>query len=131
MRISLIGPGDIDYHFHQMLGISQNDLDESIKVIGKELAESGAEIVLLPDRGICFEIAKAYKEAGGEKVIGTIPLDDVDFGIKHLQKYSDTLVNGKKLFDQFINTGTWYKQDLTCSLYGDKILFLGATLGSM
>ena len=78
-----------------------------------------------------FELAKKFKEFGGKKVIATIPLNDSDFGIKHLQEYIDFEVNGKKLIDETINTQTWYKENLTHCIYGDVILMLGNSLGTM
>ena len=58
-------------------------------------------------------------------------MNDSDFGIKHLQEYIDFEVNGKKLIDETINTQTWYKENLTHCIYGDVILMLGNSLGTM
>ena len=43
----------------------------------------------------------------------------------------DLEVDGKKLFDEFIDTGTWYKQDLTICTFGNVVLMLGNSLGSL
>ena len=48
-----------------------------------------------------------------------------------MQEYIEAKVNGKKVFDDFIDTGDWYKQDLTCCLFGEKVLVLGLTTGSL
>jgi len=130
MRLSLIGPGDVNYH-SKLLGIEKDKWMQELKEIAKVLADAKVEIVLLPDRGVCFEVAKFYKSFNGLRVIGTIPSSDKDFGIAHLKPYIEATIDGKKVFDQFIDTKDWYKQDLTCSLYGDAILLLGLTLGSL
>ena len=39
-------------------------------------------------------------------------------------------VLGKPLFDEFIDTGDWPRQDLNMGLYGDAILFLGKSPGT-
>lgn len=40
-------------------------------------------------------------------------------------------IKNKKIFDEIIDTENWYKQDLTHGLYGDVILMLGTSLGSL
>lgn len=131
MKVSLIGAGDIEYHYSGLLGLTAEKLEKEKKDIAKVLAETHSEIVLLPDRGMPFEITKAYKQFGGKKAIGTVPLSDKDFGIAHLQKYIEHKEDGKKVFDEIIDTGNWYKQDLTCCLYADTILLLGISTGSL
>jgi hypothetical protein len=126
MRISLIGPGDISYHFFELLGYTEEDFYKEVGIIGEVLSVSNVELVLTPDRGVCFEVAKKYKEFGGVRIIGTVPREDEDFGVEHLKEYVDSGV-----FDDFINTGSWYKQDLIHCLFGDVILMLGKSLGSV
>ena len=130
-RAALIGAGNIAYHYQELLQISEEEFNKHIEQIAKILAETKTEIVLLPDKGVCIEVAKLYKQFNGPKVIATIPKDDTDFGIKHLAKYINTKVNGKRLIDQEINTRTWYKQDLTICTFGDIILMLGNSLGAL
>jgi len=124
MRISLIGPGDIDYHFNELLKMPQNKLASHTLNITKALLPY--EIVLLPDRGLPFEIAKRYKQMKGKKVIGTVPKQDTTFGISHLKSYIDS-----GIFNEIIDTEHWYKQDAVITLCGDITLVLGYTLGSM
>lgn len=131
LRVSLIGAGDIKYHYFDLLRIQKEDFYEQVKEIAKALQEAGTEIVLLPDRGVSFEVAKKYKEFGGKKVWGTVPLSDKDFGISHLKPYIEATANNKKIFDDFIDTQNWYKQDLTHCIYGDVVLMMGNSLGSL
>jgi hypothetical protein len=131
LRISLIGGRDLGYHYSELLGIPRQKLDKEIESISKILADLPLELVLLPDRGISFEVAKLYKRFNGGKVYGTVPVSDNDFGIKHLEPYINAEINGKKVIDKIIDTQNWYKQDLTCCIYGDYILMLGTSLGSL
>ncbi|MCD6590612.1 MAG: hypothetical protein J7K72_01425 [Candidatus Aenigmarchaeota archaeon] len=131
LRVSLIGAGNIRYHYYNLLKINEEEFKKEIEKIAKTLANSGYEIVLLPDRGISFEIAKEFKKLSKGKVIGTVPLSDKDFGINHLKPYVGAEVNGRKVFDEFIDTNNWYKQDLTHCIFGDVILMLGNSLGSL
>ena len=131
LRVCLIGAGDIDFHYFKLLKVKKPDFERHVEEIAASLVNSGSEIVLLPDRGVSFEVAKKYKELGGRKVFGTVPKSDSDFGIKHLQEFIDAEVNGKKIVDEEIDTGTWYKQDLTHCLFGDVVLVLGVSLGAL
>lgn len=129
-RISLIGPGNIKYHYSELLKINDQRFSEHIEKISRVLAET-SEIVLLPDSGVCFELAKRYKASGGKGCFGLVPLKDKDFDITHLKPFMNEKVNEKKLFDGIINTGDWYRQHLTHGLFGDIILMLGASVGTL
>lgn len=129
-KLSLIGPGDIDFHYYQLLKIKSEKFQSELEKIAKALSELNISLELLPDKGICIELAKLYKKFGGKEVIGTIPQSDKTFGISHLQEYTDTKVNGKLLFDRIINSGDWFKHDLIKGLMGNAILYLGASPGT-
>jgi len=130
LRISLIGPGDIDFHFYRLLKFPKNKFQSELKNIAKTLAQSNVEIELTPDRGISFELAKEYKTQGGKNVIASVPKDDKAYGIRHLQPYLNTKVNNKKLFDKEINTGDWRQQNRLKALLGDIVLYLGTSIGT-
>lgn len=130
MRLVLIGPGDIEFHYNELLNLDKNTFESHLKNISKALAESKTELALLPDRGIAFEIAKFYKQNKGKKVIALLPESDQDFGIKHLQSYLTTQINNKPLFNEKINTENWYKHDMIKPLFGDAVLYLGNSPGT-
>ena len=130
MRISLIGPGDIEFHYQELLGISKEKLQSELEKIADTLVNSGVELEFLPDRGISFELAKLYKKKGGKKVIGAVPQDDKKFGIKHLQEYIDAKINNKPLFDLIINSGDWFQHDMIKGLLGHAVLYLGSSPGT-
>lgn len=131
LRINIIGAGDVRFHYFDLLKIPERIFNKEIRQIAKILADLNVELVVLPDRGIGFEVAKRYKQFKGKKVYGTVPLADRDFGIKHLQPYINAEIDGKKVFDEIIDTQNWYKQDLTCCIFADVILMLGNSLGSL
>jgi len=131
MRVSLIGPGDMKFHFNELLKISQEDMNKHIYELSEALAKSKCELVILPDKGIAFDVAKKYKELGGKGVIGTAPLSDGELGASHLRPFMEARIEGRKLIDEIIDTRSWYKQDATQALFGDCVLLLGKSLGSM
>ncbi|MCK5150095.1 hypothetical protein KAJ87_04180 [Candidatus Pacearchaeota archaeon] len=130
LRLTLIGPGDIDFHYYKLLGLKESEFQSELEKIAKALSESEVGLELLPDKGVSIEIAKLYKQRGGKEVIGTVPKSDKTFGIKHLQPYINTKVKGKKLFDKIINSGDWFKHDLIKGLLGDAVLYLGSSPGT-
>jgi hypothetical protein len=64
-RLSLIGPGDIDFHY-QLLRLKPKKLQSKLESIAKVLAELNVALELLLDKGVCLELAKLYKQAGGK-----------------------------------------------------------------
>lgn len=129
-RISLIGPGDIEFHYKEFLGLGESALKSHLKGIAQSLANSNVEIELLPDRGVSIEIAKLYKQKNGRRVIGAVPKSDKTFGIKHLKKYINEKIDEKFLFDEIIDTNDWFKHDLIKGLLGNAILYLGSSPGT-
>ncbi|OGJ12827.1 hypothetical protein A3K82_00735 [Candidatus Pacearchaeota archaeon RBG_19FT_COMBO_34_9] len=129
-KLSLIGPGDIDFHYYQLLKLKPKKFQSELENIAKALSELDISLELLPDNGICIELAKLYKKAGGKEVIGTVPQSDKTFGISHLQEYVNAKIDNKNLFDKIIDSGDWFKHDLIKGLMGDSILYLGASPGT-
>jgi hypothetical protein len=130
MRISIIGPGDIDYHFRELIKIPKDNFEKEISEIAKAISKSNAEIVILPDTGISFEIAKYYKKYFGRKVIATIPKNDTIFGFSHLKLNLNEKIESRQVIDEIINTENWYKHDLIKGLLGNIILYLGSSPGT-
>ena len=130
MRLSLIGPGKIELHYQKFLNMPKEKLVKEINEIAKAIADSGAEIEFLPDKGISFEIAKSYKQQKGKKVIAVLPKSDKTFGIKHLEPYLNEKINNNPIFDEIIDSENWFKHDLTKALFGDAVLFLGKSPGT-
>ncbi|MCK5624449.1 hypothetical protein KAI04_01250 [Candidatus Pacearchaeota archaeon] len=126
LRISIIGPGNIKYHYQDLLRIKEKTLKKHINNLGKVIAESNNSIAIVPDKGICLEIAKSYKKQGGKQVLAIVPKDDKKYGTKHLKQY----IFEKNLFDKTINSKTWQEQLFNLCLYGDVCLYLGSSIGS-
>lgn len=130
MRLSLIGPGDIEFHFQNILKIKKDKFEDEIKAIAKAIAESDVEIEILPDKGITLEIAKYYKEYKGKRIIAALPKSDKTFGIKHLKQFIEQKMDEKPFFDEIIDTENWFKHDLIKGLLGNAVLYLGSSPGT-
>ncbi|MAG02605.1 hypothetical protein CMI42_04670 [Candidatus Pacearchaeota archaeon] len=130
MRVSLIGPSDIEFHYHELLGVGDDKLNSELERIAGVLVDSDVEVEFLPDKGVCLEIAKLYKKKNGKKVIGAVPKSDSTFGIDHLKQYIEEQVDGKRLVDEVIDSGDWFKHDMIKGLMGNAVLYLGSSPGT-
>jgi hypothetical protein len=132
MRISLIGPGEIEFHFQELLKISKDKFEIELEKIAEAIINSNAELSLLPDKGVSLEIAKRVRKKAKtkSKIIALVPDSDASFGVKHLQEYREIKIDKTPLFDSFINTGDWYKHDMTKGLFGNRLLYLGKSPGT-
>jgi hypothetical protein len=126
LRVCLIGPGKIDFHYNEVLGIDKKKISNEIEGLANALQNSDVDIALTPAKGICFEIAKKFNG----NVIGIAPISDKHPGIGHLKEYMDAKVDGKKVFNEIIDSGNWPSHNLRIGLFGDCLLFLGKTPGS-
>ena len=123
MRISLLGPGDLT-KILRFTKLSEQELKKLVEDIGKIIAEKGHEIVIIPNKGIPIEIAKAYKKNKGKKVYGIVPTKDKDFGIKHIEPYL-------QFIDEKIEVGTWYETASKIASSGEICLVVGLSPGVM
>lgn len=131
MRVSLIGVGDKKFYFNELLKINNVELDIHLNNIAISLKNSDSVPVCLADYGVLFDLVKKFKGLNGEKVVGLAPLSDNTFGVSHMKEFIDSKINGKKIFDEIIDTGDWFKQDATHCLFGNVVLVLGLSPGSM
>lgn len=129
-RLILIGPGDTESHYQRILNIDKKGLNNHINDIASSLINNTQEIAILPDKGICLEIAKSYKKQGGKNITALIPLSDKTFGTDHIRPNIEIKINNEPLFNNIIDTDNWYKQDIIHGIMGDAILYLGSSPGS-
>lgn len=115
MRVGIIGPTR-----KEELEKSGEKLINIIRELSKIVANSGNEIVVVPDKGSSSELfAKEYIKNGGKKVYSVIPLDDKEFGYSWIN-----LDLGEK-----INCGTWRNQPEKLNEETDCLLCLGYSEG--
>lgn len=121
MKISITGSGDISKIIRHT-NLSKEEIGRIVIEVGEIIAKKGHEIVVIPSKGISAEIAKAYKEAGGKKVYGVIPINDKKFGIKHIEKYFS-------LVDERIEVNDWYEAASEIVPSGDVCVVIGMSSG--
>ena len=123
MKVSIIGAGDIS-KIHRYSKMSEENVKKLIDDVGKFLAEKGVEVVIVPARGIPYEIAKIYKKNNGKKVIGAVPKEDKRYGVMHIKEYLD-------IMDEEINVGNWYDLNGEIAAMGDLCICIGMSGGAM
>ncbi len=123
MRISITASGD-SKKILRYSKISEQELEKLVNDLAKLLADKGHEIIIIPSKGLSYEIAKAYKKYGGKKVIGLVPARDKKYGIKHLESQLNIL-------DEKIELDTWYETSSELAASGDICIVIGISPGIM
>lgn len=123
MKVAVLGSGDIT-KIHLFSGLSELEVASLIDDVGKLLANSDVDLVIVPARGIPYEVAKAYKLYGGRKVIGLVPFDDKDFGLAHIAEY-------RAISDEEVNIGDWYDLNGRIASFVDLAVCIGLSAGAI
>lgn len=114
MKIGIIGPSKLEY---------LKEFEDNKKILeelAKAVADSGNEIVIVPDKGSVSEFfGKEYIKNKGKKVYEIIPLDDKEFGYGWVN-----IDLGEK-----INCGTWRNQPEKLNEETDILLCVGYAVG--
>ncbi len=123
MKISLLGTGDIS-KISKHTPMSEAELTNLIKQIAKLLAEKQHEIVIIPNKGIPLEIVKIYKQEGGKKIFGVVPIKDKDYGLGHIEEFLP-------LIDENLEVDSWYDADGKVAAFGEICIVIGMSPGVM
>ena len=115
MRIGIIGPSKLE---------SLDEINKNNKKIliglAKEAANSGNEIVIVPDKGSVSEFfGKEYIKNKGKKMYEVVPLDDKEFGLSWMNLD----------LGEHINCGTWRNQPEKLNEETDILLCVGYAVG--
>ena len=117
LRITIIGPGDIKYHYQKLLKIREKTLKKHINNLGKVIANSNNSIAIVPDKGICLEIARSYKKQQGKQALAVIPKDD-----KKIEEWIKQSEYDFKTAQAMFSTGRYVYTVFMCHLALEKIL---------
>jgi len=123
MKATIIGSGDIT-KISRFASISEKEVKQLVNDVGVLLAKKGVELIILPSRGIPYEIAKVYKENHGKKIIGLVPKSDTRYGINHIKQYLD-------IADEQIDIGNWYTLNGEIAAAGNICICIGLSPGVM
>lgn len=126
MRVSILGTGDLDVIYNNAK-ISAEKLGKLMEDMAKLLVGIGAEIVILPAKGIPYEFAKLYKKLGGKKVTGIIPARCPYYG-----KYTEQIIGSfMDIIDERFEVDSWYDMNGNIATLGDYTICFGLSAGVM
>lgn len=120
MIISIIGNSNLN-KMSKLLNKSKEEIEQMIAETARIVAESGNEILAVPDYAQAFFIKK-YKEASGKKAIGSVPLDDKRWGCSWLEQ---------DICDEVMNTGNWLENSYEIMINADLVLMIGYGPGTI
>ncbi|MBL7057687.1 hypothetical protein ISS09_05385 [Candidatus Woesearchaeota archaeon] len=122
MKIGILGPTRID-EFCEVVNAGKTEYLYFLEQIAEYLASTNNSIVIMPSRitaqGV---VALTYKDLGGKKVIGVIPEDDVEWGIKDIDE---------SVADEVVNCETWRNQPEKLCEESNIFLLVGMSPGAM
>jgi len=122
MRIGILGPTRVK-EFCERLGVEESEYLYFLEKIAERLASTSHEIIVMPASGTAQGlIASAYKDLGGKKVVGIVPRDDTEWGIRDVDE---------TIADDIINCGTWRNQPEKFCEESDVLLVVGLAPGAM
>jgi hypothetical protein len=124
MKVTIIGTGDLEI-ISKHTKTSELELKKLLEDSAKLLVEKGAEIIILPARGVPYEFAKIYKKLGGKKVYGVIPTKCPFYGKYTMKIIGDYL----DVIDEKIEFDSWYDADGNIATLGDYTLCFGLSAG--
>lgn len=118
--LGIIGPTDVAT-FLARLRIPYSRFSEAVSSVAQVAVRQGYELIVTPDVGSSSEIfARAYRTAGGKRVVGVFPLDDKEFGYDWLNS---------QICDRIENCGTWINQEYYLVRHSKNIICLGLSRG--
>jgi hypothetical protein len=120
MLVSVLGSSDFK-KIARLQGKKESAVRGLYASVGEALAKKGANLLVTPDKGI-VEVVKAYKKAGGRKVVGIVPRADDVWGIEHLKPHL-------KHVDEELNPRDWFTTPYYLVQMPDYVVCLNITTG--
>jgi predicted Rossmann-fold nucleotide-binding protein len=124
VRVAVIGPSDIG-RVARAAGADPGRIEAAAAEAGRLLAAAGHELVVCPDRGVPVIAARAYRAAGGRRILGLIPAsgDSAPGSISRVERHS-------ALCDEADRSLTWYEQHARIVRDSDAMICLGLSCGT-
>ncbi|MET0867357.1 MAG: hypothetical protein ABWY35_04600 [Pseudorhodoplanes sp.] len=123
--VGLIGPTNLA-RVSAASGIPQKIYEDTAVEAGRYIAEAGAAIALVPDRGIALHGLRGYRDAGGQWVIGLLP----EGGPSDAEATSNCAGNAADCHE-ILRGFTWHHQHANLCLLCDLFVCVGLSCGTM
>lgn len=122
IKIGLIGPTKIEKYL-DATGFAKEDYNHFMHELGSALSKTNHELIIVPEpTAASSKVATIYRDYHGKKVIGSLPIDDSEFGHEWLDE---------SLVDEIISCGTWRNQPESLCEESDILLMIGLSPGTM
>ncbi|NEK19007.1 hypothetical protein [Rhizobium leguminosarum] len=123
--VGLIGPTNLA-KMSNFSGITEQIYEDHAYHTGKLVADHGATIALVPDRGVALAGLNGYRDAGGEWIIGLVPSGGPSDAVATPNCLDNALICNEVLSDF-----TWHHQHaLICEL-SDLLVCVGLSCGTI
>lgn len=123
--VGLIGPTNLA-KMSNFSGIPEQIYEDHAYRTGKLVADHGATIALVPDRGVALAGLNGYRDAGGKWIIGLVPNGGPSDAVATPNCFDNALV-----CDEVLSDFTWHHQHaLICEL-SDLLVCVGLSCGTI
>jgi predicted Rossmann-fold nucleotide-binding protein len=123
--VGLIGPTNL-VRISAASGIPQRIYEDAAAEAGRYIAEAGAAIALVPDRGIALHGLAGYRAAAGPWVIGLLP----EGGPSDAEATSNCVGNVADCHE-VMRGFTWHHQHANLCLLSDLFVCVGLSCGTL
>jgi predicted Rossmann-fold nucleotide-binding protein len=123
--VGLIGPTNL-VRISAASGIPLKVYQDAATEAGKRIAEAGAAIALVPDRGVALHGLSGYRAAGGRWVIGLLP----EGGPSDAEATANCVENASDCHE-IIRGFTWHHQHANICLLSDLFVCVGLSCGTL
>lgn len=120
MKVAVLGPTDLE-KVTDFTSATEDVMRERCRNVGELLARKGHELVITPGAGVAELVARAYKAAGGEKVVGLVPKPS-DFPVSHLTPFLS-------LVDERVEPASWAELEFLITRISDAVIVVGLSSG--
>jgi len=122
-KISIIGPT----HLEKLSRLTNRPLSFFLaksRMLGKIIAESEAELWANADKGMVHQVALAYKESGGRKLVILFPKESSPWPIDHAKPFRDYA-------DELKEEANWFWTNYNLVSQPDICLCTGLSSGTL
>jgi hypothetical protein len=125
MRVAVIGPTNVA-RVGGAAGIDPDAYTRAAAAVGRLLAAAGAELIVVPDRGVAIAAMDAYLACGGPWLTGLCPSSGVSepAAAVAVREHRDRC-------HEIVDDLSWYEQHHRIGVLSDRMVCVGLSCGTL
>jgi hypothetical protein len=123
--IGVIGPTNVA-RVAEAAGLDPAGILDAAVGAGRQVAEAGSRLLVVPDRGVALAALTGYREAGGIEAVGLVP----DSGVCEPAARGALATNASRC-DRLVRECSWYEQHHRIGVLSDALVCVGLSCGTL